>query len=400
LAEPDHQQLIIRRLIESERSINFEIEKILGTRLRTYKEDEVKQLLRTALEHVREFVKSYRLVTERGEAIVLEAEVFSEVIRTKLDHLFYLIDVITNQEVSLSIYDFLDFFIKKIELSNLSFIIIKSEILSCYCLNDYLKEFFRISSGKELIRVWIINCPIRVEINPFEWPIILHELGHIAEVESLKTLVNMEIIDKYHLLPDPETVEGVRVYHALEYISDLIAYSLIGPVFLFRLTESYLTKTLTIPITHPEWISRLHFLLQIATELHKQAISPEGDHLFGLMEKEWEREKDGVLIKPPPYLGKVKEYIRQRVELVQIDKEKFKKCLDRVKQFYPYTEDIPILMNASYIVSRNTLFDLNIRKHFDNDESKLSSEFSYLIADCIRLTRLRYLTLNLLRRPA
>lgn len=388
MAEDGRRQLILLRLIGFQRNINLEIDRVGAAKLRTYEAENVTQLLLSALEYMRVFLEAFILEIGKGRVTTLSAEQLSDTFRITLDNLTYLIHSMINDEAPSVIYDFLDLFRRNYRMPHHSIVVIRGVKLCCYCLNDSIQES-GINLNGDFYRVWVIECPTRIEIDPFEWPIILHELGHIIERESLNVLVNMKLITNHYELHirSSENVQDLHLHHILEYVCDMIACRLIGPVFLFRIMDSYLIRAFTLSRTHPEWTSRLNFLLNAVPYSHKMAISPDADPLFTQAKEEGEKPS---IINPPPNLNEVINYLDSLTFIAQLSKDSIDKCKDRIKQFKPYTEDISTLMNASYIILRNRLFSQDVIQLFQDNEYKLSSEFSYLIADCIRLTRIRY----------
>ena len=361
-----------------------------GIRLRSYCSEVVKGILREALESKRETIMSGRSRIASGIIRGDNAEEFANTTRVELNTMFYLIDSIATTESSSTLYDYLDCYLREFKREEIGVIILRGAELSSLRLIDFLGSIGVRPSGTHK-SVWLINVPVSTEMNPFDWPIVLHELGHMIEHESLRILQGMGKITNYGSLPDPNDIEGKRALMALEYLCDLVAFRLAGPVVFFRVMDAYLTQSFAVPKTHPEWYRRLAHLMKDSTIEDEAVFSPYAAKLYAQVKEECEKEEAMADSTYPPYMDEMKAKISGNIERRRFAKKDVKLAFERLSGFQPYTQDASLIITCGYlVVARQKRFKGGVKEQF-SDEYRLVSEFQYLVSDCIRLTRLRSL---------
>lgn len=375
------------------------MEAIKAACLSTYNEDMVKIFLEGILKYYNHQIENileniediYHAKCANSDLdIIIDLTRFVDALRTEIDFIFHIVDVIVNHEASSYVYDFLEMFtMKHLNGFNIALLIVRGPSFRVFCLNDILKIE---SLNNTASKVWVIECPVRAEMNPFEWPVLLHEAAHIIEREKIRVLE--EVKEIYHLS------DKITINYILEHICDFIAYMLIGPVFLFRLTDIHLSKEITFSETHPQWISRVQVLVDNTPSNFKSIVESSNiSQLMGFIYnllKNFEKTQAVQISIKPEILKNILKNVKEKMEAVHIDINELKECIERLKKFLPYTKDIIVLLNGGYLVYRLKQFSDYVTKYFGEDEYRLFSEFSYLISDCCRLTRIRRLTQDIL----
>ena len=215
MADSEHLELIIRRFIEFERGIRFQVDRIREARLKSFHEKEVKNILVSALNDMKEKIVRVRRDIEEGLSSDM-AEYLSTIYRGNLDILFYYIDNILYEEASQDIYNFLDIYLRKADLNDIAMVVVKGHMISCSPLNDYLEKNLQIQLPENAPRVWIITLPVRCELNPFEWPIILHEIGHIIEIEKYNSTKSLVKFVGYNIREDAAKLTNQKLFTTVE----------------------------------------------------------------------------------------------------------------------------------------------------------------------------------------
>ncbi|MGD0145917.1 MAG: hypothetical protein ABSB53_03575 [Nitrososphaerales archaeon] len=400
MAGLNRQELIIHRLVEYERSIDSYIDRVNGVELRAYKAEVIRRALVEALTYQSKFIEAriHEIREQRHEIPTLEN--LEEAFRTKLDYLFYEIDAMLHEEVASPLQDFLNIYLERFGEGNIVLLLKKETRLNSRPLNEWLDEEFSISLASGPIRIWVINCPVRTEMNPLEWPIIIHELAHVLEEEKYKLLQTVWPGIDYSNLPDVRikgggiSRDGALIHQTLEYICDMIAYRLTGPAYIFRMYDAHLTPSFTVPGSHPSWINRI-IALQRLDDGNRVAKNVQRlGELTETIRKQvagLERETRSEI---PGNLKKLDNQLAKRLPYAKITQKDFSRCEKRLSDFLPYTDDVTVLINSGYAILEGKRFGKKVIEHFENDEYKLISEFYYLVGDCVRLARTSEIALS------
>ena len=319
----------------------------------------------------------------------------SKSITERIDYLHYIVNRIIKEECSSEIYYFVNYYwwylIKQLNTSQtLSnnirmplFVIVKSAITGTVPLTELVEQIlgFKCNFSYDL---WIIECPLRAERYPLEWPIILHEVIHILH----ETMLN--IVSRYYIRAPADTPEGRRYSHSLEYLCDFLATQLIGPIYPLRIKDFYFMGEYEISLTHPPWTERLKVLNEYFSELFQKIGYDVKSQIEVFLNEHY---------KPPEFTrpDRLEDILNEAVKMLNIninvsfDVKELEYAIQRLSKFNPYTKDMTALFNAAYIITHIKGFDDEIKRYFEGNEQKLLSEFFYLISDCVRLCYVRHL---------
>jgi len=416
--------LIRYRLLEIERATRRILDKVKGTRLKSPYEEAIKEFLGknlTSLSRILERLSKGDEITKLKQETLSK---FVDYIRAESDYLFGVIEDILSQEAAAELYYFLDFYVdllvnKKIVENSPMIVIIKGYEPKTYpfpipsLLLSLLSPENSLLSPNESL--WIIEVPVKVESNIFEWTILLHELAHIIE-EKLR-IVDSEFGRSYKIEElERGNVNAMDYYHCKEYLCDYIALLLCGPVWFFMLYDLYLTPTYRLPYTHPEWPSRAmvlkgrisDFLNNIKNATIKNTTSTKViERLTKLINSIEQLELKTVYHKPPQLDNILNNVENKLVNLsFKLSLEDLLNCIHDLARFKPYISkrpyiigkkeeelkdediDVNVIVNAGYLIYRLNLFDKEIQEYFRHDEYKMKSEFMYLVTECVRSARI------------
>ena len=94
--------------------------------------------------------------------------------------------------------------------------------------------------------------PSSVIRTPLNWPLVVHEIGHILERQK------WNLVDAHYPYPIVPSLapDDMKSCYAQEFQADFVAVSYFGPVFARRLLEVYYTRACGISKTHPQWKDR------------------------------------------------------------------------------------------------------------------------------------------------
>jgi hypothetical protein len=399
-------EIIKSRLVESMRHIERTKDYIKSVRIRADYREAIVDTLNDILDAVyNELLSEVEILSQIASIIIhTEREVKikeqvmelrSKSITDRLDYLLYIVERIMKEECSSDIYSFVNYYwwhlIKQLSPSQVLsndirmplIIIVKSHITRTGSLIRLVEQILGFSC-KPRYDLWIIECPLRAEKYPLEWPIILHEVIHILH----DTLLN--IVPKYYRRAPADTPEGRRYNHSLEYLCDFLATQLIGPVYPLRIKDFYFIGEYEISLTHPAWTERLMLLNDYFSQLLLKIDYDVKNQIEEFLKKYY---------TPPSFTrpDKLRDILNEAVNMLNIDinmsfnVDELKNAIHRLSNFLPYTKDVTMLFNAAYIVMYLKGFNDEVKKYFEGNEQKLLSEFFYLISDCVRLCYTRQL---------
>lgn len=414
----DLSEVIRYRLIEIERAIKQAIDKVKEKRLNSTREKEIKDIL---IKNLNDFLAFSKEILEK-QIQKLNTDTLIELVdhyRTSCDYYLSLIEYVLSGESAIELYYFLDAYVDLFpEIRNkVEIVIARGETPLTFPIFPIFKKQ---SQEQQIKRLWVILVPPRVENNPFEWPIILHELAHILEAEEFK------IIKKRfgsecdpQIARETESTSEIDRCHCLEYMCDYFALLMCGLIWLFRLYDIYLIPTYRLPKTHPEWFRRIEVLGNKADKLLK-ALDNLLDSMIKNQDPGAKSIKDFVQsirnmryscarYTLPDELPKVLEDLENELSQRSIslftleDLNSLEKVFNDLRNLRPYIGDISLILNAGYLVYRFKFFSKDVLEYFRRKEKeekeyeyKLVSEFIYLISDCIRSTRIYSLARRIL----
>jgi len=414
--------LIRYRLLEIGRVARRILDKVKGTRLKSPYEEAIKEILEKILTSLSRILEE---LSKGDEITKLEWDSLSimvDFIRTQSDYLFGVIEDILSQEAAAELYYFLDFYVdllvnKKIVENSPMIVIIKGYEPKTYLLPSLPSPENSLLSPNESL--WVIEVPVKVEGNIFEWPILLHELAHI--IEHKLRIVDSEFGRSYTIEElERGNINAIDCYHCKEYLCDYIALLLCGPVWLFMLYDLYLTPTYRLPKTHPEWSRRVAVLKERISDFlnnikkannnidnSKSSSTKVIEQLTKLINNIEQIELQAVLRKPLQLDNILNNVKNKLVDLsFKLSLDDLLNCIHNLAGFKPYISkrtyiirekeeelkdediDVNVIVNAGYLIYRLNLFDKEIQEYFRHDEYKMKSEFMYLVTECVRSARI------------
>lgn len=414
--------LIRYRLLEIGRVARRILDKVKGTRLKSPYEEAIKEILEKILTSLSRILEE---LSKGDEITKLEWDSLSimvDFIRTQSDYLFGVIEDILSQEAAAELYYFLDFYVdllvnKKIVENSPMIVIIKGYEPKTYLLSSLPSPKNSLLSPNESL--WVIEVPVKVEGNIFEWPILLHELAHI--IEHKLRIVDSEFGRSYTIEElERGNINAIDCYHCKEYLCDYIALLLCGPVWLFMLYDLYLTPTYRLPKTHPEWSRRVAVLKERISDFlnnikkannnidnSKSSSTKVIEQLTKLINNIEQIELQAVLRKPLQLDNILNNVKNKLVDLsFKLSLDDLLNCIHNLAGFKPYISkrtyiirekeeelkdediDVNVIVNAGYLIYRLNLFDKEIQEYFRHDEYKMKSEFMYLVTECVRSARI------------
>ena len=368
------------------RDIEEELER---SKLYGRSENEFKSLV---LDIIRSLKEELELVIEEIRNVDdIETRIHrSELILRILEEFMFEIMMITRQsrEVPLEMYYFIELVVDDLNISDIRYLLVTGRELST---TNFSQGFYRLFSSlpatSELIDsnypfFWIIFVPPALTNNVTDWPLVIHELGHIIE-EQLWNIVN-----RYYSLQDifPFSVSNyvtplIKYRYAKEYLADYIATCYIGPVFPTRTLLGYYRKEIRISPDHPSWDERLKAMQEWLKE-NELTMEEQYAPIFQKIPQE------RTLI-PKESIEHLPEIINQASRQLagctyKPDAEAEEKATRRLRMLVPYTDNFKILFNIAEKAKAELL------NQYSNDKKvKFEREFNYILMDSIRLTYLR-----------
>ena len=221
---------------------------------------------------------------------------------------------------------------------------------------------------------WIIFVPPSLIRTPLNWPLVVHEIGHILERQK------WQLVGKYYEYPIVPSLfdRDMKSYYAQEFQADFVAVSYFGPIFVRRLFAVYDTGEFKISLTHPPRRERFG---AIAETLEQMGFSSEANDI----RKKIEKEKVTIGSGPIEYLNDIRSETVGKLNesscVYSRDDAEERKARNRLDRFAVYTDDVRTLLNVADSVLQGKLQSVSDPTEKRNTER----DFDYLLVDSIRL---------------
>lgn len=283
-----------------------------------------------------------------------------------------------SQQIPVELYYFIDDMLFQLkEVPEIHYVLICGPDLSTTNFSDGLVSLFRTfpETRNKIYSIqrylWEVSIPPFLLTNPMDWPMIIHEMGHIMEKQFFK------VVDEYYT---PEEAD-IKYNYAIEFQADYIATCLMGPVFAVRVLINYFTKEIRISHTHPAWKERLD---AIEEHLKKNNLSFEE---YKTMSKNLPPESPRIRRDNIEHLSDIfkKTYNHIKDAIYKTSSADEAKALKKLKRFAPYTDNIRVLLN---VAEKGKKHILSLASNSEKRE-QLEREFNYLLSDAIRMSYLK-----------
>ena len=226
---------------------------------------------------------------------------------------------------------------------------------------------------------WIILVPPSFTRTPLNWPLIVHEIGHILERQK------WNLVNAYYPYPGvPSLYEPhMKSYYAQEFQADFVAVSYFGPVFARRLLEIYYTREFVISKTHPSWKERFEGIAKKFAEMGFSTAALALREVSG-------REAPSMIARGSvEYLNEILSQTETKLSgsscTYTPDDAEEKKAKSRLNRFALYTDNIRTLLNVADIVLEGLLQSISDR----SEKRNVERDFTYLLVDSIRLSYIK-----------
>jgi len=379
-SQPESNDIIRRRIESFFRILRDVKEETQKSKIRGLAEYNFKRLILGIADSLETELKN--TISEISEITDQTVKIHrSGAIHLVFEDFLYEVDAIIRQ--SQQIPDELHYFVGDMlsrlkESSNARYILICGPDLSTANFSHGLIRLFHIfPEAQEYINstqrfLWEISIPPFLLTNPIDWPMVIHEIGHIIEDQFLKS------VDKYYYASEILAESDIRYRYAKEFQADYIATCLMGPVFGVRVLINYFTREIRISATHPAWKERLDAIEEYLKSMMQSF--PEYKEMSAKLPPEKALIGRDRIEHLPCILSETFNHIKDAVYQPSSTEEE--KAFKRLIRFAPYTDDIRILLNVSekakkYIISEGVEREL------------VEREFPYLLRDAIRMSYLK-----------
>lgn len=363
-------------------------EEVQDAEIRGPTENLFKKFISGVVESLEEELRS--AITEITEIKDLSIKIHrSGNIHSVFEDFIYEVDAIIRQ--SKQIPDELYYFIADIlsrlrRFQNMYYILISGPDLSTVNFSYGLERLFRLFPSTKAYIVetqkflWEISVPPFLLTNPLDWPMVIHEIGHMIEDQFLR------IVDNYYKEANTFEESDIKYRYAKEFQADYIATCLIGTVFGARGLVNYFTKEIKISPTHPAWKERMDAIEKHLKELGLSFTDYES------MLKNLPPENPLIGREKIEHLQEIIERTHQHIEdaLYKPSSGAEEKAINRLIRFVPYTDDIRVLLNVAEKAKKGIISSSEESSQSSpEDRERIESEFNYLLRDAIRLSYLK-----------
>lgn len=193
------------------------------------------------------------------------------------------------QDVGREVYYFVDSVVDSFPENRVTILLVTGRELVTYRLADRLgHQLTSFGSTSALLKgghakphVWVIEAPVSLLRNPLNWPLIVHELGHVYEQEHIHAIDRA--FTRAASTLENHSAELIRRQkeHAREYQCDFFAGLFCGPAFSRVLFMNHYTREVNLPGSHPDWPDRLRMLSTETLKQHAGAFLPQGFEIAG-----------------------------------------------------------------------------------------------------------------------
>jgi hypothetical protein len=280
---------------------------------------------------------------------------------------------------------------------------------------------------------WLLSVPVSVLRNPLNWVAVLHEMGHVAEEETIRALDQVRIayerkdgaFDSYN-----STSFQRLISHLSEYQADFIAYLYGGYSYVRIMLLNEFTREIGTSSTHPDWLHRMRILrseylspiLEAAgikpsenrgydrdaeyPRYEKLVKAPHGNLITDEFTDEWLRT---ILVRTAKYLASTttKRFGGEKPGSLVFNPEDYRRStvFAALAGLVPYTRDFRYVMAAgtdstaydSAIATLRRLPKTDTPRHNSEtmegpstkEDKEVAEEFNRYVANTIRLCYIR-----------
>jgi hypothetical protein len=344
------------------------------------------------------------LLIELQEHITLIEEIeeldakstLSENIHRSLEAFLNWVDLILRHcnAVGIEMHQFVSYILRDLDVNDMDYLLLSGPELSEASLSEGLSKLFiglfqraydRIAN--EFPSFCILFIPQSLLKNPVNWPLCVHEIGHMIENQKLK------IVENFY--PRPEfgpvstrimyNTQALKYWYSKEFQADYFATAYFGPIFPNQLIDNYFTKEVFILPTHPSWEERIKVIVEAlrTMELEQSAetllnksrsISPT----LPMIPKGSFEHLDEILLQ-------TRRLLEIKRSIYKTDEKNLKNSREALTEFIPYTDDVKALLNVAGEVKKNLLENAKSQQ----EKERIEENFDSLIEDSIRLSYLK-----------
>lgn len=340
---------------------------------------------------------------EATEVVAHELEEYVSVLSQLAEAIFISIDEAANDFPFSTLYDYLALCLENgiKTLGKAGIFLRRGEVPSNTDIS-YMVTYADIDK-KEIPPLFVISVPTVVLSNPLNWPVLLHEIGHILAESGKNILLEMRAVRiadyaKHRQITKDDSIKpsNQRKSYLIELEADVIALQLGGPVFLFRLYDLFVQKLFVMPRKHPPWSIRASVLMDLLKRTNDFVLlATEFKGLISVIQD---------FANPPIVNNKVgdktvtefKQYTdilvskSSRFRSGDINVAEYNECKARFKELKPAGGREREIITAAYFTMLSD--GITLKQAEDGDATpKQLQEFGYLVGDCLRLARLRQL---------
>lgn len=329
----------------------------------------------------------------------------SEGIHQSLEAFLNWVDLILRHcnAVDIEMHQFVSQILEDLDFKDMDYLLLSGWELSETSLSESLKKLFSgifpLASdtlANEFPSFCILFIPQSLLKNPINWPLCVHEIGHMIENEKLK------IVESFYSRPEfgpvstriTYSIEALKYRYSKEFQADYFATTFFGPVFPNQLVDNYFTKEVFIHPTHPSWEERIRALVEVLRTMGLQGAAEN-------LKNKSSSISTGPSMIPKDSLEFLNQILMQTRGLLEREDAIYKtnenninRSREALTKFIPYTDDMKSLLNVAGEVKKNLLENAKSTKK----KEKVEKFFDPLIKDSIRLSYLKRTYAKLDRR--
>ena len=320
----------------------------------------------------------------------------SENIHRSLEAFLNWVDLILRHcsAVSMEMHEFVSYILKDIDVSDMNYLLLSGPELSEASLSEGLSKLLIALFPRSCDRITrefpsfcILFIPQSLLKNPVNWPLCVHEIGHMIENQKLK------IIESFYPRPEYSPVstriiyntEALKYWYSKEFQADYFATAYFGPIFPSELIDNYFTREVFILPTHPSWEERIRAMVE---ELRTMGLEQSAEIIL-------KRSRSISFVRPmipknslehlEEILEKTRAVLENKRSIYKICKNRLENARKALREFIPYTEDVKTLLNVAGEVQKKLLDEADSLEK----KEKIEEHFNRLIKDSIRLSNLK-----------
>lgn len=320
----------------------------------------------------------------------------SENIHRSLEAFLNWVDMILRHcnAVSIEMQEFVSYILRDLDANDTDYLLVSGPELSETSLSESLSKLFMVLFQRAFDRInsefpsfCILFLPQSLLKNPVNWPLCMHEIGHMIENQKLK------IVERFYPRPEFSPIstrimyntQALKYWYSKEFQADYIATAYFGPILPSQLIDNYFTGEVFLYATHPSWEERIRVMVE---ELRIMGLEESAKILLEKSRRISSKRPmipKGSLEHLDEILEETQSFLEDKSAIYKINKNRLESARKTLEEFIPYTDDVKTMLNAAGEVKKNLLEKAD---SFEKKE-KVEEDFNRLIKDSIRLSSLK-----------